>query len=60
MTIEIILRNKRGDVLAKRTCEENWEIAEMNLESLKIWLEAFRARENNLARGMELARGKTA
>ena len=58
MNIEIRLLNKNGDVIAKRTCEENWIVAEMNLESLKIWLEAFRARESNLARGIELARGK--
>ena len=33
--IEISLL-KDGEVIAKRTCE-NWEVAEMNLESLKGW-----------------------
>lgn len=51
MEIKIELINDSGEIIAKRTCEDNWEIAEMNLESLKQWHNAKTAREEELVRG---------
>jgi len=36
MTIEIVLLDDFGNVIAKRTTS-NWEVSEMNLESLREW-----------------------
>jgi hypothetical protein len=50
MEIEIRLLEE-GEVMAKRTCEDNFEVAEMNLESLRKWYMAKTAREEELVRG---------
>jgi predicted ATPase len=51
MEIKIELLEDSGLVIAKRSCEDSFEIAEQNLESLRKYWNAKMAREEELTRG---------
>lgn len=51
MQIKIELIDDNNEVIAKRTCEDNFEVAEMCLESLRQWYSAKTAIEEELVRG---------